>query len=329
MLVKLKQNKMIKPIAMRCNASQYEEIKPLLLQHVFAEQSVWGFDQFPYLLNHWAKKEKGLGLASKQLRHLFENRTVFETWNKDIFLEYCDIKPEFVLPEKWCVEDCKEVAKYASAKWNIGEWVSPNIYHEHHSIKTVFGNGWGFFEKIQEGFTLITLEQFKTHVLKQNSQTMQTLTLGQLKDLYNVSDCSKWQSNINWYLKHNLLQKDDFKVEIKSEDIKLLLKEGTLQQQNAVEKLGIKLSTPIEWDKIKTGSKVMLKYSGEKCVGSNDNIDFDKPFDVIFFKQPYYMFDNGFKTCNSYNYCTFNQNGKFACYQAHRNTDYITKVIEY
>ena len=73
----------------------------------------------------------------------------------------------------------------------------------------------------------------------------------------------------------------------------------------------------------------MLKYSGEKCVGSNDNIDFDKPFDVIFFKQPYYMFDNGFKTCNSYSYCTFNQNGKFACYQAHRNTDYITKVIEY
>ena len=73
----------------------------------------------------------------------------------------------------------------------------------------------------------------------------------------------------------------------------------------------------------------MLKYSREKCVGSNDNIDFDKPFDVIFFKQPYYMFDNGFKTRDSYNYCTFNQNGKFACYQAQHNTNYITEVIEY
>ena len=73
----------------------------------------------------------------------------------------------------------------------------------------------------------------------------------------------------------------------------------------------------------------MLKYSGEKCAGSNDNIDFDKPFDVIFFKQPYCMFDNGFKTRDSYNYCTFNQNGKFACYQAQHNTNYITEVIEY
>lgn len=178
----------------------------------------------------------------------------------------------------------------------------------------------------------ITFEQFQTYVLKQKIQkiqTMQTLTLGQLKDLYNVSDCSKWRENINYYLSTYLQRKDDFKVEIQTEHLQLLLKEGNTTQQTAVQNLGIKLSNPIEWDKIKTGSKVMLKYSGEKCVGSNDNIDFDKPFDVIFFKQPYYMFDNGFKTCNSYSYCTFNQNGKFACYQAHRNTDYITEVIEY
>ena len=121
-------------------------------------------------------------------------------------------------------------------------------------------------------------------------QTMQTLTLGQLKDLYVQFGCTKWQSIIKSYLEGKLLAKDFIAVEIKPEHIQLLLSEGSSEQKTAVEKLGIKLSSPIEWDKIKTGSKVMLKYSGEKCSGSNDNIDFDKPFDVIFFKQPYYMF---------------------------------------
>ena len=281
---------MIKPIAMRCNASQYEEIKPLLLQNGFVESDMCNTfsKDTPYLINNYGPKDYVLGFGCHKVT-VFNYRQRFETWNKDIFLEYCGIT-EWKLPEKWCVKDCQEVAEYAGAKWNIGKWVSPNIYHEHHSIKTLFGNGWGFFEKIQEGFTLITLEQFQTHVLKQNSQNMQTLTLGQLKDLYNVSDCSKWRENINYYLSTYLQRKDDFKVEIQTEHLQLLLKEGNTTQQTAVQNLGIKLSNPIEWDKIKTGSKVMLKYSGEKCVGSNDNIDFDKPFDVIFFKQPYYMF---------------------------------------
>ena len=159
---------------------------------------------------------------------------------------------------------------------------------------------------------------------------MQTLTLGQLKDLYNVSDCSKWQSKIGSYLGDNLLKKDDFKIEIKSEDIQLLLKEGTLAQQNAVEKLGIALSNPIEWDKIKTGSKVMLKYTENNCPANTGNVDYNKPFDVIFFKTPHFLDTKQFlKKAYSNYYCTFYQDNKFAVFTADKDTDYIVSVIEY
>lgn len=293
---------MIKPIAMKCNRAQYEKIKPLLLQNGFVEECVDDFNNHRYLINNWNSRK---ALGNKYSIHCYGSREIFETWDENIFLEYCDIKPEFVLPKKWCVKITEENAQllgdfWAKYSWEgykevfpgdfIGKFASSHNLSSKDSLFSKFPGSNYDLNTPNDEFPEITLEQFKTHVLKQNSQNMQTLTLGQLKDLYNVSDCSKWRENINYYLSTYLQRKDDFKVEIQTEHLQLLLKEGTLQQQNAVEKLGIKLSNPIEWDKIKTGSKVMLKYSGEKCSGSNDNIDFDKPFDVIFFKQPYYMF---------------------------------------
>ena len=296
---------MIKPIAMRCNASQYEEIKPLLLQNGFDDSLVTQLNNYNcYLVNNNLGRDFKLNNLSNDSKSSFD-RTVFETWNKDIFLEYCDIKPEFVLPKKWCVKITEENAQllgdfWAKYSWEgykevfpgdfIGKFASSHNLSSKDSLFSKFPGSNYDLNTPNDEFPEITLEQFKTHVLKQNSQTMQTLTLGQLKDLYNVSDCSKWRENINYYLSTYLQRKDDFKVEIQTEHLQLLLKEGNTTQQTAVQNLGIKLSNPIEWDKIKTGSKVMLKYSGEKCVGSNDNIDFDKPFDVIFFKHPYYMF---------------------------------------
>ena len=157
---------------------------------------------------------------------------------------------------------------------------------------------------------------------------MQTLTLGQLKDLYNVSDCSKWRENINYYLSTYLQRKDDFKVEIQTEHLQLLLKEGNTTQQTAVQNLGIKLSNPIEWDKIKTGSKVMLKCTGKICSG---NGDFSKPFDVIFFKSPHGITETPkFFTESAHEfYCTFHQDGKYILFSADKDVSYITEVIEY
>ncbi len=159
---------------------------------------------------------------------------------------------------------------------------------------------------------------------------MQTLTLGQLKDLRIQFTCTKWNRAIEYYLDNHQYEKDDFLVDIEKHSINLLLKEGTCEQKLAVEKLGIILSNPIEWDKIKTGSKVMLKNTGEIC-GEYDYANFNKPFDVVFFKTPHVIFyDNEFDKKSTYPlYCTFHQNKKFITFAADKNTDYITSVIEY
>ena len=328
----------MKPIAMRCNTSQYKKIKPILLQNGFIEEEISSFEIDPYLVNNrWGHFKK---LCNYSNGNNYD-RTVFEEWDEDIFLEYCGIK--WQLPEKWCVKITEENAVilgefYAKHSFEGYKQKIPNVYvgkyvtsHNAFSHDSLFSKcpGSNFCIDSPTYFKEISFEQFQTYVLKQKPNTMQTLTLGQLKDLYTVSDCSKWQSKIGSYLGDNLLKKDDFKIEIKSEDIQLLLKEGTLAQQNAVEKLGIALSNPIEWNKIKTGSKVMLKRTESICVGSSDGLDFDKPFNVIFFKTPYYMLNVGFRKCSNYTYCVFNQDGKFATFQAQNNTDYIVSVIEY
>lgn len=397
----------MKPIAMKCNASQYEKIKPILLQNGFKEVSITCFKQYPYLINNFSQTEKRLGNGCRA--HLSNDRKLFEEWNEDIFLEYCGIKPEWKLPEKWCIDSRLDVKL-------IGKWFNENsktsydytrghrdFYYHYPSYKTnhtqnVVLNGyteitleqfkkyvlkkdfvlpekwciestpetyevikdylvkndpdkcnWEFYERNDKrmitsrfthlhpkdykndnsGYTLLNFEQFQTHILNKKSNTMQTLTLGQLKDLYVQFGCTKWKSTIEPYLKDKALLKDDVEVIIDDKDIQLLLKEGSYDQKQAVEKLGIALSNPIEWDKIKTGSKVMLERTGSICVGSSDGLDFDKPFNVIFFKTPYYMLNVGFRKCSNYTYCVFNQDGKFATFQAQNNTDYIVSVIEY
>ena len=86
----------------------------------------------------------------------------------------------------------------------------------------------------------------------------------------------------------------------------------------------------IDWDRIKTGSKVMIKPSGSVC-GNTGTIDLSKPVDVVFFKTTHLIsFLGKFHSkgnCDSY--CTFYQDGEFVAFSAATNTDYITEVIEY
>lgn len=324
----------MKPIAMRCSQEQYEEIKPLLLQNGFNESRNRIFTINTFLVNNYDGTKKNLGFTDLKNEY---DRESFETWNKNIFLEYCGIT-EWKLPEKWCVKDCQEVTNYARNRFNkdILTIISNKKYlcvDENKNdywflIKNHFSDN---YNVNQQDFVELSIEQFKTHVLKQNTKTMQTLTLGQLKDLYSVSDCSKWRENINYYLSTYLQRKDDFKVVIKSEHIQLLLKEGTLQQQTTVEKLGIKLGFPIEWDKIKTGSKVMLDLDNREKIGTRNNTDGNKPFDVVFWKTKHYInCSNEFRKEGSYSLiATFHQNGKYVAFDTGVNTDYITEVIEY
>lgn len=87
----------------------------------------------------------------------------------------------------------------------------------------------------------------------------------------------------------------------------------------------------VDYDRIKTGSNVMLKYTEEHCSGIYD-VDLDKPFDVVFFKTKHFITGDGdFKQVSPIrdSTCTFHQNGKYVLFAAEENTDYITEVIEY
>lgn len=93
----------------------------------------------------------------------------------------------------------------------------------------------------------------------------------------------------------------------------------------------LKKKKEIDFSRLKTGSKVMLRYTDEHCSGI-DNVDLNKQFDVVFFKTKHFITGSGdFKSFSDVRYCTctFHQDGKFVLFAAEKNTDYITEVIEY
>ena len=87
----------------------------------------------------------------------------------------------------------------------------------------------------------------------------------------------------------------------------------------------------IDFHRIKTGSKVMLKGSGRIC-GDGIAGDLNKPFDVVLWKSEYVIGEEGdFREASglfSSVFNTFYQDGKYTRYSANE-IDYITEVISY
>ena len=92
----------MKPIAMHCNQHQFQEIKDILIENEVNIQEICLhlFDECGYLTNNFINTLRYIGNIPDRNRYS-HNRTVFEEWDKDIFLEYCEIKP---IPEKWYME---------------------------------------------------------------------------------------------------------------------------------------------------------------------------------------------------------------------------------
>jgi hypothetical protein len=103
--------KEFKPIAMRCNQQQYDEIKQILIDNGCRCNLNGTFNDYPYLTNNYDRNKNNINNTINGLKDDY-NRTSFETWNKDTFLEYCGIetKKDFkigdwvVLKKGWCKE---------------------------------------------------------------------------------------------------------------------------------------------------------------------------------------------------------------------------------
>jgi hypothetical protein len=259
---------------------------------------------------------------------------VFPTQNQQV---------DFVLPENWfCLvtrDNLKMLdewrLKNASSHKSFSLGVGNTVLSEHPHDDSLFFNGHNILNDIDfKGYVQITTEQFQKYVyepqFKNNTMSTQKLIVPALDVLrIHAIACGGWKTKIagEYLSRVDMYQNIAFtQVEVDG-----MFKAATTLQYALLEEVFGKKSLPIDYDKIKTGSKVMLKSTGEKC-GTLCDFDLTKPFDVVFYKTPHFINNKGefwLKGDIHPIYCTFYQNGSYVLFVADNNVDYITEVIEY
>lgn len=249
--------KNIKPIAMKCTEEQFNAIRKILLDNGLVIGYLSKFEEPVYLVNNLNGVHGyvcNLGDDSKN----DHQRTVFEKWNQDTFLEYCGIKTE------------KQTEK------NMGYKLTVPV----------------------------------TDVLK----------------IHKVA-CSNWKRIISNYLTRVDSEQN---ITFTEKEVDDMFAAATSEQKPVLTEIFGEKKKEIDYDRLKTGSKVMIKYTGQHCNGI-EGIDTNQPVDIVFYKSPCYISNNNmFGTGDGYQrFIVFYQNGKFAMFRSEQRVDYITEVIEY
>ena len=197
-------------------------------------------------------------------------------------------------------------------------------------------NGTNFHDCIKEfknNPELITLE-FWNECINQQTQNKTEIKMTQkltvkVTEVLKIHEiaCSDWKSKIAGYLSR--VDRDQ-NITFTQQEVDQMFKAATEEQLPTLESIFGKKVAEIDYSKLKTGSKVMIKRTGNHCNGIS-NIDLSKPVDIVFYKTPYTIsYDNDFKTRSHYNsYITFHQNKKFVVFAADNQINYITEFIEY
>jgi hypothetical protein len=301
-----------KPIAMRCTQEQFDAIKLKLGDIKIYNTN--NFKDYPYLTNNYGGETKYIFNVKHSGRHDY-NRTAFEEWDEDIFLEYCGVevnKKKFVK----CIDTGGNYHLTEGKEYEvIGEFI--NNFTSNYNIRNDIGIISGYFK---HRFEIVNQEENKNMSQKLKISVTDVLRIHQIA-------CSTWQELIAGYL-----SRTDNKQMIKftQEEVDRMFKAATTEQKPVLEEIFGKQSKPIDWDKIKTGSRVMIKHNSQHVEGLNA-INLSKPVDVVFFKTPHLIdFGGKFKSAGEHSYyCTFHQNGNYAMFAAEQTIDYITEVIEY
>jgi len=82
-----------KPIAMKCNQEQFDEIRPLLESGGCKINDISNFIQYYYLVNNFTNENKVISNVIESMSKDF-NRKVYPEWNKKTFLNACGIEWE-------------------------------------------------------------------------------------------------------------------------------------------------------------------------------------------------------------------------------------------
>jgi len=178
----------MKPIAMRCNEAQFNEIKQILIDNLLTVSSISPFDGDCILVNN---RYGTLGMVTNYENSYVNNdhnREYFDKWDKDTFLKYCGIEVK-----------------------------------TENKMKTI-------------------------------------ITAQELLEIHKIA-CIKWKAIIrNDYLSRINL---DQTVHFAQDEINEMFKAATTEQKPVLENIFGKQVKPIEWDRIKTGSQVMIERTGE------------------------------------------------------------------
>lgn len=165
---------------------------------------------------------------------------------------------------------------------------------------------------------------------KQTEKTMGyklTVPATDVLEIHKIA-CKQWKNIISKYLTRVDSEQNIVFTEKEVDD----MFEAAISEQKPVltRIFGEKKKEEIDYNMLKTGSKVMIKCSGQHCNGI-ENINKDEPVDIVFYKTPHFIHKSGkFNTTGVHtHYITFHQNGKFVLFSAHEEIDYITEVIEY
>ena len=314
-----------RPIAMRCSKKQFESVKETLLEkgiEIFHISNSWSV--YAYLTNNYRDISNVVTNTSVDSIENY-NRTIFEEWDKNIFLEYCGIQS---LPEKWAIRACEEVGDWLDENSDMPKDYRYSEGYANCTFKYLIYPSKSYshlFHEVLNGYTEITIEQFR-EITKTNKPMSQQLTvpISEVLEIHKIA-CSDWQPIIGKYL-----SRVDSKqmITFTQEEVDGMFLAATSEQTRVLIKIfGEKVQ--IDYDKIKTGSKVMLKYTGEH-IGGVEKIDFDKPFDVVLFKSPFIIREKGVFRKGIYNsHCSFYQDGNYVVFASDVDLNFILSVIEY
>lgn len=252
------------------------------------------------------------------------------------------VEDDFVLPEKWYLKITRE-NKDIATQWRDA-MCSPTykscllvegwyILSKHLGDESYYFSSSDLPEREQyHDYKEITTEQFIKYVYNpkfNSNMPTQKLTVP-ISDVLRIHAmaCSLWKTKIatEYLPRVDVL----LKITFTQEEVDEMFDAATSTQLSVLEEIFGKRSEPIQWDKIKTGSKVMIKHTRAHCSGFN-SIDANEPVDVVFFKTPYLIDGHGvFNRAGAHlSYCTFHQNGKYVLFSSDKNVSYITRVIEY
>lgn len=304
----------MKNIAMRCNQSQFDAIKPILEYNNKKILRVTDFNRFPYLANVEGVIFNSQNREEREERVWGDLITVFEEWNPFLFLEYCGIK-NVGWSIKVTIDNVDLLVKYfKTAQINFDSAVNSN----HEFLNYENNNIWfSFFPHLY--FLQIDTETFKKHIMNNNQENNKTITIQQLLEIYQVA-CPEWRNTLTKVYFPRVDSTGN--ILITNKEIKTMFDASNSNQIKVLESIFGKQQEIIEFDKLKTGSIIRLQKIPLITA------DYTQPFYIVFRNNGYGINSKGVFIENELR-TAFMQNGIFYNIVSTYVDKHIIKVEKY